>query len=55
MKLFVIIMILVWFICGVAGDWMMDGAELHWRQVIRGPITLIKAFNDDPVTIPTQD
>ena len=56
MKLFVVIAIFVWLICGLAGDWMSHGGgDLRWKKVIRGPITLIEAFNDDPVTIPTQD
>jgi hypothetical protein len=55
MKLFVVVMIFLWLFCGLAGDWMIDGGgDLHWQKIIRGPITLIQAFNDDPVTIPTQ-
>lgn len=56
MKLFVIVLVFIWVVCGIAGAWMMDGAgDMHWRTIARGPISLIQAFQDDPVTIPTQN
>jgi hypothetical protein len=54
MKLFVAIAIFFWLICGLAGAWMMGDLDSgHWKTIARGPITLIQAFNDDPVTIPS--
>ena len=56
MKLFLVIAIFLWLICGVAGDWMIDGGgDLHWQKIVRGPFTLVRAFNEDPITVPTQD
>jgi hypothetical protein len=53
MKAFVAFGILFWLICGFAGDWMLEGLdELHWKAVARGPITLVKAFDEKPVTYP---
>jgi len=53
MKLFVGVMIFIWLVCGLAGAWMLEGGDdLHWKTIARGPISLIKAFNDDPVTVP---
>lgn len=55
MKLFVIVAIFVWFICGLAGSWMLEGSQdMHWKTVARGPISLIRGFNEDPVTVPGQ-
>jgi len=40
MKAFAAVGGFIWLVCGLAGAWM------------KGPITLSKAFNDDPVTYP---
>jgi hypothetical protein len=29
--------------------------DLHWKPIAKGPITLAKAFRDDPVTYPGPD
>ena len=50
MKLWLGIALLVWLICGLAGAWRLG--ELHWKLIAKGPITLVKAFNDNPVTYP---
>jgi hypothetical protein len=52
MKLFVIVALVIWFICGVAGAWMLEGSDMHLKTIARGPISLVKGFNDDPVTYP---
>jgi len=26
--------------------------DMHWKPIAKGPITLIKAFNDSPVSYP---
>jgi len=53
MKAFVIFAIIVWFICGFAGAWMLGKLDPnHWKEIALGPITLIEAFNDTPVTYP---
>ena len=53
MKLWIGVFVLFWLICGFAGDWMIDGlADLHWKEIAKGPITLVDAFNENPVTYP---
>jgi hypothetical protein len=54
MKLFIAVAVLLWFLCGFVGAWRLEGLdELHWKTVARGPITLIAAFNERPVTVRT--
>jgi hypothetical protein len=50
MKVFAAIGGFIWLVCGLAGGWMMG--DLHWKPIVKGPITLAKAFKDDPVTYP---
>jgi hypothetical protein len=50
-KLFVTVALFVWLLCGVAGAWMIEGRQdLHLRTIALGPISLIKGFNEDPLT-----
>jgi len=56
MKFFVGLAVFLWLICGAIGAWMKDDLQLdQWEMIAKGPITLIKAINEHPVTIPTQD
>jgi hypothetical protein len=56
MKLAVGVLVLLWLICGFAGAWMLEGGNnLHFKSIARGPITLVKAFNEKPVTYPGPD
>jgi len=56
MKWLVAILIFVWLICGLAGAWRLGELDAdHWKVIARGPISLAKAFNENPVSIPTQD
>lgn len=56
MKLFVALAVFIWLICGFAGAWRLEGLdELQWRTVAKGPISLVKAFNEDPVSYPGPD
>jgi hypothetical protein len=51
MKLWLGIAVFFWLLCGLIGDWMLEGRDnLHWKDIGRGPITLVKAFNENPVT-----
>lgn len=53
MKLFVAFAVFIWLLCGFIGAWMLEGGgELHLQMIARGPITLIKAFNENPITYP---
>ena len=56
MKLFVAVMIFVWILCGFIGAWRLEGlGDMHFKSIARGPLTLVKAFNDNPVTYPGPD
>ena len=50
MKLLIGISIFIWFACGLFGAWRLD--DIRFKTVIRGPITMAKAFNDAPVSYP---
>jgi hypothetical protein len=53
MKIFVGLAVFIWLLCGLAGTWMLEGSgDLQWKMIARGPITLVKAFNDKPVSYP---
>jgi hypothetical protein len=56
MKLWIGVVIFIWVLCGFAGEWRLDGlGYLQFKAIAKGPITLAKAFNDDPVTYPGPD
>ncbi len=56
MKYAVIVIVLVWLLCGVAGAWMLgELSGNHWKTVARGPITLVRAINENPTTAPGSD
>lgn len=53
MKWFVGFAIFVWLLCGLVGAWMLEGRhDLHWKAIARGPITLVKAYNENPINYP---
>ena len=52
MKLFILVLLVIWLVCGVAGAWMLEGSDMHFKTIARGPISLVKGFTDDPVTVP---
>jgi hypothetical protein len=53
MKALIGFVLIFWVICGFAGDWMIDGlGDLHWKAIARGPLTLIDAMSDTPVSVP---
>jgi hypothetical protein len=55
MKFAVIIALIFWLVCGMAGAWMLGDLDRQdWKKVARGPITLHQALNDDPVTLTGQ-
>jgi hypothetical protein len=42
-----------WLICGVAGAWRLGELDArHWKTIARGPLSLVEAFNERPVTVP---
>jgi hypothetical protein len=50
MKWAIGIIIFLWLLCGVIGaSWL----GVHdWKTILRGPITLARAYNDNPVSYP---
>ena len=53
MKLLIGILVIIWFACGLFGAWRLG--DMHLNAIVRGPITMAKAFNDAPVTYPGPD
>ena len=53
MKLFFGFAIFLWLLCGVAGAWRLDGLhDMHFKDIAKGPITLIHAMNEYPIEYP---
>ena len=51
MKLFIGLSLFIWIVCGLAGDWLLEGSDgLSWQGIAKGPITLIKAMQRNPPT-----
>jgi hypothetical protein len=52
-KLAIIIALVLWLLCGIAGAWRLDELDrYHWEDIARGPITLAASLDEDPVTYP---
>ena len=53
MKMFVGVAVFFWLICGAVGAWMLDDLDAeHWQMIAKGPITLVKAFNETSIPYP---
>jgi hypothetical protein len=50
MKLLIAILAFIWLLSGAIGGWMLD--DMHWKTIARGPLTLEKAFSDNPPSYP---
>lgn len=54
MKFVVILVVVVWFLCGAIGALILGDLDSHhWKTIVRGPITLARAVNDNPVSMPS--
>lgn len=53
MKWLLGLLVVVWFVCGLLGAWRLH--DMHLKTIARGPLTMVKAFNDAPVTYPGPD
>ena len=53
MKLFVGFVIFFWLLCGLIGSWRLDDHD--FKTIAKGPFTLARAFNENPVTYPGPD
>lgn len=53
MKLAIGVLVFIWLLCGLIGAAMMGQLDSgHWKSIGKGPITLAKAFREDPPTYP---
>ena len=53
MKLFIFFAVFIWLVCGVAGAWWKEGVgDMHFKTIAKGPISLVRAINDNPVSYP---
>jgi len=53
MKFAICVFAVLWFLCGVAGAWMLDDLNAdHWKMIAKGPITLVRAANDTTISWP---
>jgi hypothetical protein len=53
MKLWIGFALFFWLICGLAGAWWLDELDKdHLKTIALGPISLARAFNENPVTYP---
>jgi hypothetical protein len=51
MKLFGCFALGFWLLCGIAAAWILEGRDdLHWKTIAKGPISLVKAINEHPIT-----
>ena len=46
MKLAIGVFLLLWIISGLAGAWMLEGANMRPQTVAAGPLSLIKGYHD---------
>jgi hypothetical protein len=54
MKYVIGIIVFLWLLCGLVGAFMQDNLDAdHWQDIARGPITLVHAINDNPLTVPS--
>jgi hypothetical protein len=53
MKFALGLFVFLWVMSGLIGAWMLD--DLHpryWKVIAKGPITLVRAINDNPAHVP---
>jgi hypothetical protein len=53
MKWAVGIFVFLWLLSGLIGAWWLDELDSdHWKVVAKGPISLVRAYNENPTTVP---
>ena len=56
MKLFVGFIVFFWVFTGLLGAWWLDELEpQYWRVIAKGPISLARAYNENPPSYPGPD
>lgn len=44
------IVLFCWLLSGLVGAWMLDDLDAdHWQVLLRGPHTLARALNENPI------
>lgn len=53
MKIALGVILFIWLMCGVLGAWWLgDLDSAHWKVIAKGPISLARAYNENPPTYP---
>ena len=53
MKWAVGIIVVTWLLCGLIGAWRLDDlSPKYWQVIAEGPISLARAYNENPVEYP---
>ena len=53
MKYVIGILLFSWLLCGLAGAKMLGNLDTdHWKLIAKGPLTLAKAVDEQPVNYP---
>lgn len=50
MKLAFGILVFIWVVCGALGGWWLGDRDL--KTIAKGPISLARAYNEDPPSYP---
>ena len=47
------VLVFIWVLCGLIGAWWLGHLNAdHWQLVAKGPLTLAKAYNEQPPSYP---
>lgn len=53
MKWAVGVLVFIWLLCGLVGAlWLDQFNPRHWKTIALGPISLARAYNENPVDYP---
>ena len=53
MKWAVGFLVFLWLLSGLIGVWWTHDLDAdHWQEIAQGPLTLAKAYNENPPTYP---
>lgn len=53
MKVFFSFALFIWLLCGFVGAWRLEGLHnMKFKNIAKGPITLVHAMNEYPIDYP---
>lgn len=53
MKWAIRVFALIWLLCGLIGAWWLDELEpKYWKVIAKGPISLARAYKENPPDYP---